>query len=109
VTTSAKEVALKKESNWRLFISVLLGFVTVAVLRFSVTLLPFGNLRIVVDDAATLPAMLITHFVYPDGMPAGPGAPHLGALLTVSEIIPYAIIWFAFLSWRNRRSQTAII
>lgn len=53
--------------------------------------------------------MLVTHFVYPDGMPTGPGAPDLGGLFLICEVIPYIIIWFVILSWRYRRSQTAII
>lgn len=100
---------MKKDFNWRLIISILLGFVTVVALRFAATLLPFGTLRDLVNDAATFPALLITHFVYPDGMPAGPGAPDLGGLFLICEVIPYIIIWFVILSWRYRRSQTAII
>lgn len=100
---------LKKDFNWRLIVSVLLGFLTVVVLRFGVTLLPFGPLREFADQATTLPATLITRFVYPDGMPSGPGGPNLNGLFLVCEVIPYVILWFVVLSWRYRKSQTAIM
>lgn len=94
-----------KDITWRSAISILLGVITVVLIRLISTLMPYGSSRIYVSDLITIPASFIAPILYPDGPPQG-GMPWAG---TVFDVLVYAFIWFIIIGWRKRRSRSAII
>jgi hypothetical protein len=100
---------LKKDVLWRTIISLMLGFFTVILLQFIVTLLPNGQFRDILAGLVSVPATFITGIFFPDGKPTGSNNAAWDLILTVSKILICTLIWFIVLGWRYRRSQSAVI
>ena len=86
-----------------------MGFLTVMLVQFIVTLLPNGQLRSILNGLVSLPASFVTSIFFPDGKPTRSDAAAWALIFTVSEILFCTVIWFAVLGWRNRKSQSAVI
>jgi hypothetical protein len=100
---------LKKDTLWRSIIALLLGFSTVILIQFVVTLLPNGQIRDLLSGIVSVPASLVTTIIFPDGKPAGGQNVAWDLILTVAKISLCSIVWYAVLAWRNRKSQSAVI
>lgn len=94
-----------KDITWRSAISILLGVITVVLIRLIGSLLPYGSSRIYVNDLITVPASFIAPVLYPDGLPQGA----MSWAGTVFDVLVYAFIWFIIIGWRRRKSRSAII
>lgn len=100
---------MKKDTLWRSVISLILGFSTVVLIQFIVTLLPNGQIRDLLSGLVSVPASLVAAIFFPEGKPAAGGNVAWDMIFTVAEIVFCTIIWFAVLAWRNRKSQSAVI
>lgn len=100
---------MKKDVLWRAIISLMLGFFTVILAQFVVTLLPNGEVRGFLAGLVSLPASFVTSIFFPDGKPTGGGNAAWDLIFTVSKILICTVIWFAILGWRDRKSQSAVI
>jgi hypothetical protein len=100
---------LKKDTLWRSIISLLLGFCTVILVQFVVTLLPDDPFRAFLTGLVAVPASFIAGIFFPEGKPAGGDNVTWELIITMSKIALCAFIWFAVLAWRNRRSQSAVM
>lgn len=100
---------MKKDVLWRTIISLMLGFVTVILIQFIVTLLPNGQFRGFLAGLVSVPATFVAGIFFPDGRPTGGNNDAWDLILTVSKIALCTLIWFIILGWRNRRNQSAVI
>lgn len=87
----------------------MLGFVTVILVQFIVTLLPNGPVRGFLAGLVSVPATFVAGIFFPDGKPTGGNQAAWDLILTFSKIALCTLIWFVILGWRNRRSQSAVI
>lgn len=87
----------------------MLGFFTVILVQFIVTLLPNGQFRGFLADLVSVPATFVAGIFFPDGKPTGGSNAAWDLILTVSKILICTLIWFIVLGWRYRRSQSAVI
>lgn len=94
---------MKKTFFGRWLLSLLLGGLTVGVISFCATKLPYSPLRDEITDAASLPGMLIARIFYPEGVHTGGGSPSWGIVFLGAGVLFYAIVWFGLLSWMARR------
>jgi hypothetical protein len=81
----------------RMFISLLLGGLTVAAATSAERWLPYSSLRDSVTDAIALPGFLIARLFYPAGVHTGNGAPNWGIVFLCSNFIFYSLLWLAIL------------
>ena len=89
----------------RLILALLLGIATWALIAFSATKLPYSQARDEITDAASIPAVLMSWIIYPEGVHTGMGAPLWGVVFLCSGILFYAIVWFVVLSTIARRKS----
>ena len=93
-----------KKTFWaRLLLGSLLGGLTVGLISFCATKLPYSPVRDEITDAASLPGMLIARIFYPEGVHTGNGAPSWGYVFLGASVLFYATLWFAVLSFVARR------
>jgi hypothetical protein len=85
----------------RAFFSLLLGGISVACVAIAEKWLPYSSVRDNITDAASLPGFLIARIFYPEGVHTGGGAPNWGIIFLCSNVLFYALLWFAILSMVN--------
>jgi hypothetical protein len=89
-----------KKTFWgRLLLGLFLGGLTVGLISFCATKLPYSPVRVEITDAASLPGMLIAQIFYPEGVHTGKGAPSWGYVFVGASVLFYAVLWFAVLTW----------
>ncbi len=82
----------------RLFISFLLGGLTVAGAGFGERWLPYSSARDAITDTLFLPGFLMAREVfYPAGVHTGRGAPNWGIVFLCGNLVFYSLLWFAIL------------
>ena len=97
----------------RLLVGLVLGALTVGLISFCATKLPYSPTRDHITDAASVPALLLARIVYPEGVHTGKGAPRWGIVFLCSGVLFYTIVWFGILSLgicirgRSRAASTA--
>jgi hypothetical protein len=82
----------------RLFAGLILGALTVGLISFCATKLPYSPIRDQITDAASVPATLIAQIVYPEGVHTGKGAPRWGLVFLCAGVLFYTVVWFGILS-----------
>jgi hypothetical protein len=82
----------------RLFVGLVLGALTVGLISFCATKLPYSPIRDRITDAASVPALLLAQIVYPEGVHTGKGAPRWGIVFLCSGVLFYTVVWFGILS-----------
>jgi hypothetical protein len=90
---------------WRLGVSLILGGMTWGAMVLVATKLPPSRIGEDITDYGSLPAYLIAKIFYPAGVHTGRGVPYFGYVLLGSGILFYGLVWFAILSWLNRRGR----
>lgn len=82
----------------RALFSLLLGGVSVACVAIAEKWLPYSSVRDDITDAASFPGFLIARIFYPEGVHTGGGAPDWGIVFLCSNVLFYALFWFAILT-----------
>ena len=100
-------MVFKQRLSWRLLASLVLGGMTWGVLALAETGLPPSRILDNIEDAASIPALVIAGIFYPEGAHTGRGVPYFGYVILGSGILFYGLVWFAILSWLNRRRSRA--
>jgi hypothetical protein len=99
---------VKKHVLWRSVVSLVLGFVTLVLIRFIMTFWPNGLTRDAFNSIVSFPGWMATTLFFPEGYPTYAAAVW-DLIFTFSEILSFTIIWYAVLAWRNRKSQSAVV
>jgi len=90
---------------WRLGVSIILGGMTWVAVVLGATKLPYSRILVDITDVASVPALLISQIFYPAGVHTGGGAPRWGVVFLSAGVLFYSLVWFAILSWFNRRGR----
>jgi hypothetical protein len=89
----------------RLAVSLILGWLTCYLISLA-NYLPFSASRDAISDALAIPGALISYLLLTISLQTDVGIGTWAKIAFVSNVAFYALLWFAFLWYRKKRSKT---